>query len=516
MDLYEVACGDAFRLLAPNGFLEPLPLDHFFTVVLWPFYATHEAIGPGNVTPGKPNLFGYFKFFDIFEQRMKDAKRKSNPEYELPEHFQHFANYRLLLENLREMAPPISIRDFHQTFHKDLATLELLWLYTAISLYYHSSDPKPIDQNGRPAKISEKPASESFQLTKMQTNFDLLLSFEKSLRKLLCEVYGDLPAARSENGQLVGSLLKKVFEHISSDDWKHFPVTPSVSGSLREDLISSCLYAKDWIGSVPNMSLPRNIADWKDKLATPREVDADATRMILTLRKLLGKVINPMVQNGASQQDQRNLGATSDNERERSTKFISFKHGYLTSFFAPKPEILGEAIEIIDGCLSRSIRSTLSGESFPHNFASAVQDFNNHVAILESLSHDVIDLLPVSGISYLEVAFDGPKYFDRFDDVSNLDVKLHFELLSTRGSLVVPPGIHDPNDFAETVTETTQLSQGIGNIANINGASTSSFAGQPHSQHLPIPGTDPGVLGTTSHPAARQSFSNLMDHFRYP
>ncbi|RKO96032.1 hypothetical protein CAUPRSCDRAFT_12265 [Caulochytrium protostelioides] len=165
-----------------------------------------------------------------------------------------------------------------------------------------------------------------------------------------------------------------------------------------------------------------------------------------------------------------------------------------------------------------SIRSTLSGERFPQDFVSAVKAFNDHVEFLESLSPRVKHLLPVRAINYLEVAFGGPEYFNRFDGAGG----------QTR----------DPGVIAEAVTETTQASHHIdADIADMD-ESTSSFPAESHSQSLPIHKhrleydddslqwlkdnffvlpdeadvPENGRFGL----AAGQSFSTLMDHFRYP
>ncbi|RKO96212.1 hypothetical protein CAUPRSCDRAFT_12094 [Caulochytrium protostelioides] len=509
---YGKALSEAFKLRESDGSFKTY--DEFFAAVLYPFYSTHEAIGPGNVTPEKPNLFVYFDFFNELDRNVWDANQNSNQEYKMPLDFQHFAKYRVLLENLREMKSPFWVHDLHQQFHKNLATLELTWLYAAVSLYYHSSDLRIVDSRGLSSAIVLGIVIPNLQMTKMQSTFNRLLPFEESLRKLLGEVYRDLPAAQSENGPVATSLLQKVLEHISSDDWKHFAVASSASVPLREKLKTHCQNANDWIDGVQNMGFPQNIDEWRMRLAGPSEVHEDAGPMITTLQKLLGKVINPLVPKHAEVVDQESAPRT--RIRPKRT-FQQFYGDELISFFAPPSEIMAAALTHIEDRLSKLVRSTLSGVRFQQNLDIAVKEFHDHVRFLETLSPYAEHFLLVRAMGALE-DFDGSQHFDYLASVSGQHpaARVYFEEVTRRSSLVVSPGMRDTDVFPGTVPETTQISPGVGNIANTNGASSSSIAAQPHSQHLPISTTGLRMPGTTSHPAAGQSFSTLMDHFRYP
>ncbi|RKO96502.1 hypothetical protein CAUPRSCDRAFT_11805 [Caulochytrium protostelioides] len=236
-----------------------LTYGQFFDYIMKPFHTVHSEIGRGNVVLGD--------------------------------------EYRFWLTHLSHITRAPELENIRQEFHKGLATAELLWLYIASSLRYHSSDPRPVNYKGVQVEWSVyKGSALTSKLDNMQKCFKHLVTIETVVRDLLYGMYGDTPAAdQPKQHESMKILLQKVLVHLSSKTSMN--LLQRHDGDVPD--LSIFNQALDWISVVPGLKYgpDRNEVthgDYSSITEIPNKAGLET--MMTTLQSLLGPMIGPKLQ----------------------------------------------------------------------------------------------------------------------------------------------------------------------------------------------------------------------------
>ncbi|RKO95853.1 hypothetical protein CAUPRSCDRAFT_12449 [Caulochytrium protostelioides] len=344
---------------------------------------------------------------------------KGQPGHEMPIHYQYFSEYRFWLKRLSDITRARELELVRFKFHYDLVTLELLWLYFAVSLRYHSSDPRPVNLKGEQVEWTEfQEGSQTTKLSKMQRCFELVMKNEKVIRDLLHRVYGDIPAADQSNPDLTKDLLEKVLMHLSSKVSMLHLRRHDEETAVRASDLSIFNQAREWISDVPDLKyIPFGI-DGENQRSTAVSFDNDKLQtMMKTLQSLLGPMIGPKVHEHDAVNDLEVPG------KSKTPK--AFARGPQTawnSLFAHSDRRLYEVLTFISEYMTESIQSTMSSEKLWPYFESSVTGFDQRVALLKKLSPDVEVKLPLSKFNWKLAALIGPEdFFQAFDPPISTD-----------------------------------------------------------------------------------------------